>query len=113
MVGRSERAEFDLDELGRRKFEFIFCLGRRIVTIALAEPADAVDREFLLTFKANAGSGGKSKNVFGLYIAFTPKMFMTAAWNTQVWGREVGNPVSLNLAEFQRNRARLKFAWEF
>ena len=48
-----------------------------------------------------------------LYIAFTPKMFMTAAWNTQVWGREVGNLVSLNLAEFQRNRARLKFAWEF
>ena len=48
-----------------------------------------------------------------LYIQFTPKMFMTAAWNTQVWGREIGNPVSLNLAEFQRNRARLKFAWEF
>jgi hypothetical protein len=48
-----------------------------------------------------------------LYIQFTPKMFMTAAWNTQVWGREVGNPVSLNLAEFQRNRARLKFAVEF
>jgi hypothetical protein len=48
-----------------------------------------------------------------LYIQFTPKMFMTAAWNTQVWGREVGNPVSLNLAEFQRNRAKLKFAWEF
>jgi hypothetical protein len=48
-----------------------------------------------------------------LYIRFTPKMFMTAAWNTQVWGREIGNPVSLNLAEFQRHRARLKFAWEF
>jgi len=48
-----------------------------------------------------------------LYIQFTPKMFMTAAWNTQVWGREVGNPVSLNLAEFQRHRAKLKFAWEF
>ena len=48
-----------------------------------------------------------------LYIAFTSKMFMTAAWNTQVWGREIGNPVSLNLAEFQRNRARLKFAVEF
>ena len=48
-----------------------------------------------------------------LYIAFTPKMFMTAAWNTQVWGREIGNAVPLNLAEFQRNRARLKFAWEF
>jgi hypothetical protein len=48
-----------------------------------------------------------------LYIRFTPKMFMIAAWNTQVWGREVGNPVSLNLSEFQRNRAKLKFAWEF
>jgi len=48
-----------------------------------------------------------------IYIQFTPKMFMTAAWNAQVWGREIGNPVSLNLAEFQRHRARLKFAWEF
>ena len=48
-----------------------------------------------------------------LYIQFTPKMFMTAAWNTQLWGREIGNPVSLNLAEFQRNRAKLKFAVEF
>ncbi len=48
-----------------------------------------------------------------LYIQFTPKMFMTAAWNEQVWGREIGNRASLNLAEFQRHRARLKFAWEF
>ena len=48
-----------------------------------------------------------------LYVQFTSKSFMTAAWNTQVWGREVGNPLSLNLAEFQRHRARLKFAWEF
>jgi hypothetical protein len=28
-------------------------------------------------------------------------------------GREIGNPVSLNLAEFQRNRAKHKFAYEF
>lgn len=48
-----------------------------------------------------------------LYVHFAPKMFMTAAWNAQVWGREIGNPVSLNLAEFQRHRARLKFAVEF
>mgnify|MGYP001135567418 CR=1 FL=1 len=48
-----------------------------------------------------------------LYVQFTPKMFMTAAWNTQVYGREVGNPASLNLAEFQRQRAKLKFAVEF
>ncbi len=48
-----------------------------------------------------------------LFIRFTPKMFMTAAWNTQVWGREVGNSFSLNFEEFQRNRAKLKFAYEF
>lgn len=48
-----------------------------------------------------------------LYVKFTSKMFMTAAWNAQVWGREVGNPLSLNLSEFQRHRARLKFAYEF
>jgi hypothetical protein len=48
-----------------------------------------------------------------LYVQFTPKMFMTAAWNAQVWGREVGNALSLNLSEFQRHRARLKFAYEF
>jgi hypothetical protein len=48
-----------------------------------------------------------------LFIQFTPKMFMTAAWNTQVWGREVGIPVSLNFSEFQRNRVKLKWAYEF
>jgi hypothetical protein len=48
-----------------------------------------------------------------LYVQFTPKMFMTAAWNAQVWGREAGTPLTLNLSEFQRHRARLKFAYEF
>jgi len=48
-----------------------------------------------------------------LFVGLTPKMFMTAAWNTQVWGREIGNPVSLNLSEFQRNRVKLKIAYEF
>jgi hypothetical protein len=48
-----------------------------------------------------------------LFIQLTPKMFIQAAWNTQVWGREIGNPVSFNLAEFDRNRAKLKFAYEF
>jgi hypothetical protein len=45
-----------------------------------------------------------------MYVQFTPKMFMIAAWNAQVWGREVGNSLPLNLSEFQRQRARLKFA---
>lgn len=48
-----------------------------------------------------------------LFVRFTRKSFMAAAWNTQVWGRESGSASALNLAEFQRHRARLKFAWEF
>lgn len=48
-----------------------------------------------------------------LFVRFTRKSFMTAAWNAQVWGREAGSGLALNLAEFQRHRARLKFAWEF
>jgi hypothetical protein len=48
-----------------------------------------------------------------LFVQITPKMFIQAAWNTQVWGREAGNSLSLNFEEFQRNRAKLKFAYEF
>ena len=52
-----------------------------------------------------------------LYIQITRKAFFTAAWNAQVAGREVNdgivNPSPLNLAEFQRNRARLKLGIEF
>jgi hypothetical protein len=66
------------------------------------------DAANLTTFTGDAVMLGPT-----LYIQFTPKMFMTAAWNAQVWGREIGSPVSFNLAEFQRHRAKLKFAWEF
>jgi hypothetical protein len=49
-----------------------------------------------------------------LYMQLTRKTFMTAAWNTQVWGREVNNPgVAFNLAEFSRQRVKLKVAVEF
>ena len=49
-----------------------------------------------------------------IYVQIAPKVFMTAAWNTQVWGREIDNPgVPLNLEEFSRHRAKLKLAVEF
>ncbi len=49
-----------------------------------------------------------------IYVQLARKMFMTAAWNTQVSGHEVDNPgVTLNLAEFSRHRAKLKLAVEF
>ncbi len=49
-----------------------------------------------------------------LFVQLGPKMFIAAAWNAQVWGREIDNPgVAFNLAEFSRQRAKLKFALEF
>lgn len=51
-----------------------------------------------------------------LFVQLSRKTFLTAAWNTQVWGREMGADQQgggLNLAEFQRHRARLKWAVEF
>jgi len=49
-----------------------------------------------------------------LYVQLGRKAFMTAAWNVQVEGHEVENPsASLNLSEFSRQRAKLKFAVEF
>jgi hypothetical protein len=48
-----------------------------------------------------------------LFVQLTRKSFFSAAWNAQVWGREVGNSLPLNLAEFQRHRLKLKFAVEF
>jgi hypothetical protein len=48
-----------------------------------------------------------------LYLQLARKIFMTAAWSTQVAGHAVDDPGSLNLADFSRNRAKLKFAFEF
>jgi len=49
-----------------------------------------------------------------LYVQLSNKAFMTAAWNWQVRGHDVDDPGStLNLAEFSRQRAKLKFAVEF
>lgn len=49
-----------------------------------------------------------------IYVQISRKVFITAAWNTQVWGRETDDPgASLNLAEFSRHRAKLKLAVEF
>lgn len=51
-----------------------------------------------------------------LYVKLSKKAAISAAWNTQVWGHEAGavpNPGSLNLADFQRHRARLRLGVEF
>ena len=50
-----------------------------------------------------------------LYVRLARKLFMTAAWNIQVAGREFTDDrtLNLNLSEFTRQRAKLKFAYEF
>jgi hypothetical protein len=48
-----------------------------------------------------------------LYYQIARKAFMTAAFGAQVTGHAVDDPNSLNLADFFRYRAKLKFAYEF
>jgi hypothetical protein len=49
-----------------------------------------------------------------LYVQITPKIFMTAVWNTQIRGTEADDPTQkLNLSEFSRQRAKFKVAVEF
>jgi hypothetical protein len=67
------------------------------------------DGAWLNTFAGDAIFVGPT-----LYVQLARKVFMTAAWNTQVWGREVDNlDVMFNLQEFSRHRAKLKVAVEF
>ena len=48
-----------------------------------------------------------------LYVQIAPKIFMTAAFNTQVAGHEVDMLGAFDLADFPRHRAKLKVAVEF
>jgi len=48
-----------------------------------------------------------------LYVQITNKSFMTAALATQIVGHAVDDPRALNLADFPRHRAKLKYAVEF
>ncbi len=66
------------------------------------------DGNFLNTFTGDALFVGPT-----LYWKFAQKMFMTAAWNAQVWGREIETGQRLNLEEFSRQRAKVKVAVEF
>jgi hypothetical protein len=66
------------------------------------------DGLFFNTFTGDAVFVGPT-----LYVQLARKAFMTAAWNTQVAGHEVGVSDRLDLADFSRHRAKLKFAVEF
>jgi hypothetical protein len=67
------------------------------------------DGMWLNTFTGDAVYVGPT-----VYVKLGRKMFLNAAWNVQVAGREVDNPdAHLNLEEFSRHRAKLKLAVEF
>ena len=48
-----------------------------------------------------------------LFWKISSKVLMSAAWQTQVAGREVGVMPALDLTDFSRQRARLLFEFEF
>jgi hypothetical protein len=49
-----------------------------------------------------------------IYVQLNRKMFMAAAWNAQISGRDVDDPdAKFNTSEFTRHRAKLKVAVEF
>jgi hypothetical protein len=47
------------------------------------------------------------------YWQITPKILMSAAWQAQIAGREVGISSALDLTDFSRERARLLLEFEF
>jgi len=47
------------------------------------------------------------------YWKISPKILVSAAWNTQVAGHETGSVSALNLMDFSRQRARLLLEFEF
>jgi hypothetical protein len=47
------------------------------------------------------------------FILFTNKLFLSAAYSTQIAGRAAGDPNFLDLTNFTRNQARLRLIWEF
>lgn len=67
------------------------------------------DGTWLNTFTGDAWFVGPT-----VYAQINKKMFISAAWNTQISGRDVDDPsAKFNTAEFSRQRAKLKLAVEF
>jgi len=48
-----------------------------------------------------------------LYATFGTGYFVSAAWNVQVWGAVAGSPGALDLVNFERHQAKLRFGVTF
>jgi hypothetical protein len=48
-----------------------------------------------------------------LYARLGRKAFVSAAWDIQIWGGAITAPGALDLANFERHQAKLRFGFEF
>jgi hypothetical protein len=48
-----------------------------------------------------------------LYVRFDGGAFVSAAWDFEIWGKAVSAPGALDLANFERHQAKLRFGLEF
>jgi len=65
---------------------------------------------------------GSALNVFAgqalyvgptLYVRLGGNAFVSASWNSQIWGGTTSAPGALDLANFERNQVKLRFGLEF
>jgi hypothetical protein len=64
-------------------------------------------------FGFNALSGSAFYVGPTVHVQFNPKVFLAAAWSVQVAGHAGGEPGNLDLTNFTRQLASLKFGYEF
>jgi hypothetical protein len=48
-----------------------------------------------------------------LYARLGANVWLSAAWNVQVWGAATGIPGALDLSNFERHQAKLRLGMEF
>ena len=48
-----------------------------------------------------------------LYARLSGDVFVSAAWNFQIWGGTTGAHGALDLANFERHQVKLRFGFEF
>jgi hypothetical protein len=48
-----------------------------------------------------------------VYARLSRSAFVSAAWNSQIWGGTTGAPGALDLANFERHQVKLRFGLEF
>jgi hypothetical protein len=48
-----------------------------------------------------------------IYMRLGRKTFVSAAWNFQVWGNAIAAPGALDLSNFERHQAKIRFGFEF